>query len=134
MGAGEMSTPKLDRDSPPARMTRRQLAEYIAASLFVNGAGQYADRLILAVDGPPSRDLGGWCLKAVADRIELALRGVEIEPESALRAEVQRLRVEANRLAGWLKLIDGGDNPCTDESQLRQWAYDAITLGKEAPE
>lgn len=51
-----------------------------------------------------------------------------------LRAENSRLLADANRLDAWLRKIDGGENPCTDESQLRQWAYDATVLGKEAPD
>ncbi len=41
--------------------------------LFVNGSGQKADRLVLVADGPPSRDLGGWCKQAIADRLMVAL-------------------------------------------------------------
>lgn len=45
------------------------LAKRIADDLFVNGMGQEAERLVLTVDGPPTRDLGGWCKAAVVDRI-----------------------------------------------------------------
>lgn len=37
------------------------------------------------------------------------------------------------RLRAWLEHIVGGDSPCTDESQLRQWAYEAIVLQRPAP-
>lgn len=47
--------------------------------------------------------------------------------------EVERLRSEVARLEAWLYRIDGGDNPCRDEEQLRQWAYEALTLGRPAP-
>ncbi|MFA5187133.1 MAG: hypothetical protein WC551_11675 [Patescibacteria group bacterium] len=47
--------------------------------------------------------------------------------------EVNRLSAENDRLRGWLELIEGGDHPCTDAQQLRQWAYEAITLGHEVP-
>lgn len=48
------------------------MAAEIAADLFVNGAGQHADRLVLvAVDG---RDLGGWCEGAARDRIADRIR------------------------------------------------------------
>lgn len=43
------------------------------------------------------------------------------------------LRREVDRLNNWLAKIDGGDHPCTDESQLRQWAYEAITLMHACP-
>lgn len=49
-----------------------------------------------------------------------------------LEGELGRAKAEVDRLHNWLKRIDGGDHPCTDESQLRQWAYEAISLGKEA--
>ena len=41
---------------------------------------------------------------------------------------------EIRRLTAWLARIEGGDNPCTDESQLRQWAYEANTLRNPAGE
>lgn len=44
--------------------------------------------------------------------------------------EVARLQAEIVRLSTWLIKIDGGDNPCRDESQLRQWAYEAVVLGR----
>lgn len=47
--------------------------------------------------------------------------------------EIDRLRAEVERLSKWLQKIDGGDNPCTDEKQLRQWAYEAVTLKREVP-
>lgn len=40
-------------------MTEDQ-ARAIARDLFTNGAGTKADRLVLTIDGPPKRDLGGW--------------------------------------------------------------------------
>lgn len=52
----------------------------------------------------------------------------------AEKAENARLTQECDRLHGWLQAIDGGDNPCTDVLQLRQWAYEAATLGRPAPE
>lgn len=49
------------------------------------------------------------------------------------RENADLLAAENDRLSAWLRRIDGGDAPCTDEAQLRQWAYDAVTLGKPAP-
>jgi hypothetical protein len=48
-------------------------------------------------------------------------------------SELARCRAEVDRLTGWLRAIDGGDKPCRDEAQLRQWAYQALTLGRPAP-
>ena len=48
-----------------------------------------------------------------------------LRERDALAAEVERLRA-------WLERISGGDYPCQDESQLRRWAYGAVTLGWEA--
>ena len=42
--------------------------------------------------------------------------------------EIIRLQAEVERLSCWLERIDGGDTPCNDPTQLRQWAYEAITL------
>lgn len=47
--------------------------------------------------------------------------------------ERNRLQDEVVRLDGWLAIIDGGDGPCTDESRLRQWAYEARTLRRDVP-
>ena len=45
----------------------RKLAKQIANDLFTNGSGQEADRLVLELPG--KRDGGGWCKRAVEDRI-----------------------------------------------------------------
>lgn len=37
-----------------------QLADDIIDALFVNGSGEEAQRLVLTVDTPMRRDLGGW--------------------------------------------------------------------------
>mgnify|MGYP001613386811 CR=1 FL=1 len=48
------------------------------------------------------------------------------------REEVERLKAEVIRLRGWLVKIDGADNPPgPTASVLRQWAYEAVTLGHE---
>ncbi len=47
----------------------RELAAIIAEDLFINGSGQLAQRLVLTVDTPTKRDLGGWSQAAMADRI-----------------------------------------------------------------
>jgi hypothetical protein len=56
-----------------SRAHLEQLIARFVDDLFVNGSGQQADRLVLTVDGPPSRDLGGWCKAAIADRLREAL-------------------------------------------------------------
>lgn len=48
-----------------------------------------------------------------------------------LREKLRVAEKESDRLTRWLYKIDGGDHPCTDEGQLRQWAYDAVTLRRE---
>jgi hypothetical protein len=42
--------------------------------------------------------------------------------------QYNKLKSEVERLSKWLEKIEGGDSPCTDEAQLRQWAYSAVTL------
>jgi hypothetical protein len=49
-----------------------QVAQWIADYLFVNGQGQEADRLVLTTK--EGKDLGGWCKRAVVDRIVDNLR------------------------------------------------------------
>lgn len=51
----------------------RLLAEQIARALFTNGSGDVAQRLVLTIDKPLHRDLGGWCEGAVVDKIEAAI-------------------------------------------------------------
>lgn len=52
--------------------------------------------------------------------------------ESAAKGKT--LHSENERLRSWLCMIEGGDTPCRDEAQLRQWAYEAVTLGNKPPE
>lgn len=52
----------------------RELAETIADDLFINGAGDEADRLVLTIDKPTERNLGGWSRRAVTERVIKALR------------------------------------------------------------
>ena len=59
-----MSTRPKDRISPEARA----LASEIVETMFRNGRGNEADRLVL-VDSS-DRDLGGWGRRPFADRIE----------------------------------------------------------------
>ena len=62
---------QLEKLSKPSA-TARELAEKIAASLFTNGSGEKAERLVLRKHS--ETDLGGWCEAAVRDRIEDLLR------------------------------------------------------------
>jgi hypothetical protein len=48
-----------------------RLAHEIAGVLFVNGAGEQADRLVLELPG--KRAGGGWCYQAVVDRAKEVL-------------------------------------------------------------
>lgn len=72
------------------------------------------DRIRAGLDRPDTRDTH----RAAA--FEALLRAAE--------PELRWLRGEVARLTAWLERIDGGDEPCTDESQLRQWAYEALVL------
>jgi hypothetical protein len=54
-------------------MTNRQIkrrAEKLARELFTNSNKQVADRLVLTADG---RDLGGWGIEPVTNRIYAAM-------------------------------------------------------------
>lgn len=55
----------------------RALIAEAVDSLFVNGQGERADRLVLTRDGVPPRDLGGWCPAAIVDRLAAALARVD---------------------------------------------------------
>lgn len=52
---------------------RRVLARRIAEELFTNGAGQFANRLVLEL--PDGSDGGGLAFGPAIDRIEKALKG-----------------------------------------------------------
>jgi hypothetical protein len=86
------------------------------------------------------------------DIIRLSVRRGSLIREGATRAKVDgaeraleakidelcslatRAAENAERLGGVLHLIGGGDSPCRDEAKLRQWAYQALTLGRSAEE
>lgn len=88
----------------------RELAQRIADALFTNGAGQEARRLVLELDG--GRDGGGWCKKAVADRIAAALSSTAAPPEevTALNGEGPRVFDLLYRLREFLY----HDDDCSD--------------------
>ncbi len=52
----------------------RRLAETIAQDLFTNGSAERAQRLVLTIDKPVERNLGGLGEGVVADRVERLLR------------------------------------------------------------
>jgi hypothetical protein len=87
---------------------------------FEREALQTAQSLFAERDEPK-----GQCV-----RWEAMYEGMMAERDG-LTEDVERLRGECERLTRWLRRIDGGDTPCQDESQLRQWAYEAITLGRD---
>lgn len=61
-------------DFMPAKLSRgdaRALARQIAERLFINGAGEKADRLMLVDED--DKDLGGWCEGAVVDQAASAI-------------------------------------------------------------
>lgn len=65
--------PKSDQDAA------QRYAERLASSLFTNGAGKHADRLVLTVDGTTElkgEDLGGLCERAVVDRVRETILAV----------------------------------------------------------
>lgn len=51
------------------------LATRIADRLFTNGSQEHAQRLVLTLDAPVRRDLGGWCESAAVDQIYNVLAG-----------------------------------------------------------
>lgn len=60
-------------------MSRREhadayaLAEQIAALLFTNGRAERAQRLVLTIDKPVKRDLGGWSERGAVNQIARAI-------------------------------------------------------------
>lgn len=51
-------------------MTNKEIAEAIVRELFTNGNSETAERLVLTVDGPPMRTLGGWSQRGAAWQIQ----------------------------------------------------------------
>ncbi|MHC4430184.1 MAG: hypothetical protein ACYS0D_16535 [Planctomycetota bacterium] len=64
--------------------------------------------------------------------MEASAGDLAVELDAATR-RISGLEAEVERLAGWLREIEGGDSPCTDEGKLRQWAYEALVLNREVP-
>lgn len=118
-------------------MTPRQsraLARRIARRLFTNGAGQQAERLVLMVDGPPKRDLGGWCMRAAVDEIVGVLQRMprtwatpgekaEVAELSAVVAQQhtaglraiedrRRMQERIDALTGALEMVRDADDDC----------------------
>ena len=83
-----------------------------------------------APETPPPADpaLLAAANRALAAQVEDLRRG-----RDAARRQVVKQFSEVKRLAAWLYRIEGGDRPCDDAETLRRWAYEALTLGKEAP-
>lgn len=100
---------------PPDR-----IAELIADRLFTNGAQEHAQRLVLTIDTPYPRNLGGWCEAAAVDQIEKVLTDVGgLLPATA---EPDRLQLIGGQSVDRLKAM-GGLN--TDQRQaVRNWAAD----------
>jgi hypothetical protein len=86
--------------------TLKQIAERLTNELFTNGQGQHADRLVLTqrLGSGAEADLGGWCERAVRDRILSALQSLAQERE-ALRANEDAIR----SAYGWKR--DGRELP-----------------------
>lgn len=63
--------------------------------------------------------------QAYLDQVHERIATLTRERDEAIR--------ERERYRAWLSHIDGGSAPCTNEAQLRQWAYEAVTLGHPAP-
>jgi hypothetical protein len=99
------------------------------------------------IEVPPAHD--GWgCVECRTQFVDAALtydrancfaipvcpqcRETSMLPRATFELELERR--ETRRLTAWLKRIEGGDRPCTDEFTLRQWAYEALTRGHECPE
>ena len=54
------------RKRDPAQLA---LARRIAEDLFTNGSCERAQRLVLTIDKPVERNLGGWGFEPAVDRI-----------------------------------------------------------------
>lgn len=92
--------------------SRKQVAERAAQKMFVNGAGEKADRLVLVQESHSgaakitnAKDLGGWSVWPLADTIEAALKArderaakivndARLEGESDLRSLAHRIKDE----------------------------------------
>ena len=57
-------------------MKKAEIAKQIADRLFTNGTGDEATRLVLELPG--KRDGGGWCRRAVEDRIDEVLTAYDL--------------------------------------------------------
>ena len=83
-------------------------------------------------------------MRDAAERLAGKIRftaGKHDDPELSVAEIVRKmadriaaLEAENERLAAWLQRIEGRDSPCSNAWKLRQWAYQAATLGKSVEE
>jgi hypothetical protein len=99
---------------PPSSSAPRDLPERIAEHLFTNGDGQRAERLVLTVDGPPKRDLGGWCFAAVVDYLRDQLAALAVE---ASAGSVTLSATDARALAFLLARAIHDDAEASDDDR-----------------
>jgi hypothetical protein len=84
--------------------TDRDVVTRIVDSLFVNGQGDVAERLVLT--SKHGRDLGGWCRGAIVDRILDGLSAFLGVPQPTPSADRERAAFMAGYAAG-------GNDECT---------------------
>ena len=98
------------RASDARRAQLEALAQEIVDDLFVNGAGQQADRLVLTTR-VVTHDLGGWGKGPMRDRILDALLRADASPPAALPAETPRAETCAT-CRHWDNSPDANDAYC----------------------
>src|SRR5258706_14489467 len=101
------------------------LVQKIVDRLFTNGAGQRARRLVLTVDSPTGRDLGGWSEAGAASQIEAALLAAGAVPQHAPTELREALAAYAHEAwSGWMQYLFSKCSPL-HEGPLRipdEWA------------
>lgn len=116
----------------------RQLAERVAAALFVNGSGERAERLVLTIDGPPKRDLGGLSQLGATNSIERVLAGEarsDASPPLSVHLDPEQDVVKQVHLALDLPQVKALEaDLASDDMDVWGYSSESVIIGTRHPE
>lgn len=90
---GAMAAKQHAEEHPPPREAVESATAFVE-TIFTDGGGEKADRLVLTQDRPSPRSLGGWSRGPIVDRVARAFARYHAEGESSTVAELRGLIAE----------------------------------------